>query len=66
MKLFKAGIRTEAEAEAEAKFMLLIQTLFSLKRKQRQKHEGRGYRCQSTAIYYIHFARHSVTDQRRH
>ena len=47
----KAGIYIDAEAEAEAKFMLLLQTLFTL--KQKQKHGGRSYGCESTAIYSV-------------
>ena len=47
----KAGIYIDAEAEAKAKFMLLLQTLFTL--KQKQKHGGRSYGCESTAIYSV-------------
>ena len=47
----KSGIYIDAEAEAEAKFMLLLQTLFTL--KQKQKHGWRSYGCESTAIYSV-------------
>ena len=55
----KSGIYIDAEAEAEAKFMLLLQTLFTLK----QKHGGRSYGCESTAVYIqLAIGLHSINE----